>query len=160
MGPIPRHLERVEAVARFRLTTGHSFLEEYLHWLGLAVDEACQLCGHFNALDSMNIRMNMLAVGTGRGQKIGVISISENLLIRGLVFMKAACRLKTARFSSKKWNIGNSSFSLCMMFMCHSAIVRELGKAFYNRIHCPAYHETAQTGLRNYKKKQYSFARR
>ncbi|GFV59179.1 uncharacterized protein TNCV_2339201 [Trichonephila clavipes] len=29
--PIPRHLERAEAVARFRLTTGHDFLEVYLH---------------------------------------------------------------------------------------------------------------------------------
>ncbi|GFU86139.1 reverse transcriptase [Trichonephila clavipes] len=44
--PIPRHLERAEAVARFRLTTEHDFLEVYLHWLGLTADEACPLCGH------------------------------------------------------------------------------------------------------------------
>ncbi|GFX61596.1 hypothetical protein TNCV_5110831 [Trichonephila clavipes] len=31
--------------ARFRLTTGHDFLGVYLHWLGLAVNEACPLCG-------------------------------------------------------------------------------------------------------------------
>ncbi|GFT88929.1 uncharacterized protein TNCV_907161 [Trichonephila clavipes] len=29
-GPIPRHLERVEAVAHFRLTTGHDFWVVYL----------------------------------------------------------------------------------------------------------------------------------
>ncbi|GFW42646.1 reverse transcriptase [Trichonephila clavipes] len=46
MGPIPRHLERAEAVARFRLTTGHDFLGVYLHWLGVAANEACPLCGH------------------------------------------------------------------------------------------------------------------
>ncbi|GFV28060.1 uncharacterized protein TNCV_187361 [Trichonephila clavipes] len=31
VGPIPRHLERAEGVVRFRLTTGHDFLEVYLH---------------------------------------------------------------------------------------------------------------------------------
>ncbi|GFV93425.1 reverse transcriptase [Trichonephila clavipes] len=46
VGPIPRHLERVEAFARFRLTTGHYFLGVYLHWLGVAANEACPLCGH------------------------------------------------------------------------------------------------------------------
>ena len=46
VGPIPRHLERAEAVARFRLTTGHDFLGVYLHWLGLAADEVCPLGGH------------------------------------------------------------------------------------------------------------------
>ncbi|GFS65553.1 reverse transcriptase [Trichonephila clavipes] len=46
MGPIPRHLEKVKAVARFRLTTGHDFLGVYLYWIDLAVDEACPLCGH------------------------------------------------------------------------------------------------------------------
>ncbi|GFT32436.1 reverse transcriptase [Trichonephila clavipes] len=45
VGPIQRHLERSEAVARFRLTTRHDFLGVYLHWLCLAVDEACPLCG-------------------------------------------------------------------------------------------------------------------
>ncbi|GFY44502.1 hypothetical protein TNIN_395691 [Trichonephila inaurata madagascariensis] len=69
--------------------------------------------------------------------------------------------LEEASFVIKAFAVpGNSSFSLCWMFMCHSAIVREVGKPFYNEIHCPAYHETAQTGLRNYKKKQYPFARR
>ncbi|KMQ82368.1 reverse transcriptase [Lasius niger] len=46
VGPIPRHIERAEAVARFRLTTGHDFLGVHLHFLDLAADEACQLCGH------------------------------------------------------------------------------------------------------------------
>ncbi|GFT21887.1 uncharacterized protein TNCV_3179831 [Trichonephila clavipes] len=46
MGPIPRHLERAEAVACFRLTTGHDFLGVYLHWLGVAANEAYPLCGH------------------------------------------------------------------------------------------------------------------
>ncbi|GFX21837.1 reverse transcriptase [Trichonephila clavipes] len=46
VGPIPRHLERAEAVARFRLTTGHHLLGVYLHWLGLAAVEACPLCGY------------------------------------------------------------------------------------------------------------------
>ncbi|GFV39499.1 reverse transcriptase [Trichonephila clavipes] len=46
VGPIPRHLERAEAVARFRLTTGHGYLGMYLHWLSVATDEACPLCGH------------------------------------------------------------------------------------------------------------------
>ncbi|GFV30219.1 reverse transcriptase [Trichonephila clavipes] len=41
-----RHLERAESVARFRLTNGHDFLGVYLHWLGLAADEVCPLCGH------------------------------------------------------------------------------------------------------------------
>ncbi|GFV49427.1 uncharacterized protein TNCV_1635011 [Trichonephila clavipes] len=35
VGPILRHLERTEAVAYFHLTTGHDFLEVYLHWLGV-----------------------------------------------------------------------------------------------------------------------------
>ncbi|GFT76553.1 reverse transcriptase [Trichonephila clavipes] len=30
----------------FRLTTGDDFLGVYLHWLGLAANEACLLCGH------------------------------------------------------------------------------------------------------------------
>ncbi|GFW23547.1 hypothetical protein TNCV_3806441 [Trichonephila clavipes] len=36
LDPIPRHLEKAEAVARFCLTTGHDFLGVYLHWLGVA----------------------------------------------------------------------------------------------------------------------------
>ncbi|GFT83565.1 reverse transcriptase [Trichonephila clavipes] len=35
VGPIPRHLGRAKAVARFRQTTGHDFSGVYLHWLGL-----------------------------------------------------------------------------------------------------------------------------
>ncbi|GFW95871.1 reverse transcriptase [Trichonephila clavipes] len=46
VGPIPKHLERAEAVARFRLTTRHDFLGVYLHWLGVAPKEACQHCVH------------------------------------------------------------------------------------------------------------------
>ncbi|GFT79958.1 reverse transcriptase [Trichonephila clavipes] len=41
-----KHLERAEVVAYFRLTTRHDLLGVYLHWLGLAADEACPLCGH------------------------------------------------------------------------------------------------------------------
>ncbi|GFV15834.1 reverse transcriptase [Trichonephila clavipes] len=46
VGPFPRHLERAEAIARFRLTTGHDFWGVYLHWLGMVFDEACPLCSH------------------------------------------------------------------------------------------------------------------
>ncbi|GFS68035.1 reverse transcriptase [Trichonephila clavipes] len=46
VGPIPGNLERVEAVARFRLTTGHHFLRVYLHWLIVVANEACPLCGY------------------------------------------------------------------------------------------------------------------
>ncbi|GFV73421.1 reverse transcriptase [Trichonephila clavipes] len=46
-GPNPEApLERAEVVARFRLTTGHEFLGVYLHWLGVAANEAYPLCGH------------------------------------------------------------------------------------------------------------------
>ncbi|GFU44665.1 reverse transcriptase [Trichonephila clavipes] len=41
VGPIPRHLERAEAVARCHLTTGHDLLGVYLHWLGVVANEAC-----------------------------------------------------------------------------------------------------------------------
>ncbi|GFU13574.1 uncharacterized protein TNCV_938501 [Trichonephila clavipes] len=34
VGPILKHLERIEAVVRFRLTTGHDFLGVFIHWLG------------------------------------------------------------------------------------------------------------------------------
>ncbi|GFY01720.1 hypothetical protein TNCV_1467121 [Trichonephila clavipes] len=63
-GPNPKsHGESAEAVAFFRLTTGHDFLEVYLHWLGVAANEAGTLCDHAEwiattfsiALDSMNI---------------------------------------------------------------------------------------------------------
>ncbi|GFX19032.1 reverse transcriptase [Trichonephila clavipes] len=46
VSPIPRHLERAEDITCFRLATGHDFLELYLHWLGVAANEACPLCGH------------------------------------------------------------------------------------------------------------------
>ncbi|GFS73523.1 reverse transcriptase [Trichonephila clavipes] len=46
VGPILKHLERVKAVDRFRLTNGHDFLGVYLHWLGVAANEACPICGH------------------------------------------------------------------------------------------------------------------
>lgn len=45
VGPIPRHLERAEAVARFRLATGHDYLGVHLHRIGLAESESCPLCG-------------------------------------------------------------------------------------------------------------------
>ncbi|GFV36675.1 reverse transcriptase [Trichonephila clavipes] len=46
VGPIPRNLERAEAVAHFRLTTGHDFLEVYIHWLGHAANEDGPVCSH------------------------------------------------------------------------------------------------------------------
>ncbi|GFW72773.1 reverse transcriptase [Trichonephila clavipes] len=46
VGPIPRHLEKAEAVACFRLTPGHDFLGVYIHWLGLAANMACPPCDH------------------------------------------------------------------------------------------------------------------
>ncbi|GFS79530.1 reverse transcriptase [Trichonephila clavipes] len=46
VGPILRRLERVEVIARFRLATEHVFLGVYLHWFGLAADEACPLRVH------------------------------------------------------------------------------------------------------------------
>ncbi|GFY29482.1 reverse transcriptase [Trichonephila clavipes] len=45
VSPILRHLKRAEAVARFHPTTGHDLLGVYLHWLGVAANEACPLCG-------------------------------------------------------------------------------------------------------------------
>ncbi|GFW56211.1 reverse transcriptase [Trichonephila clavipes] len=44
VGPITRHLERAQAVARFRLTTEHDFLGVYLSSLGVAANKACSLC--------------------------------------------------------------------------------------------------------------------
>ncbi|GFX87301.1 reverse transcriptase [Trichonephila clavipes] len=46
VGQIPRHLERAKAVASFRLTTRLDFLRVYFHWLGVAANEACLICGH------------------------------------------------------------------------------------------------------------------
>ncbi|GFW68648.1 reverse transcriptase [Trichonephila clavipes] len=46
VGQIPRHLERAEVVACFRLTTTYDFLGVYLNWVDLAVNEAYPLCGH------------------------------------------------------------------------------------------------------------------
>ncbi|GFT75555.1 reverse transcriptase [Trichonephila clavipes] len=46
LGPISRHLERAEVVACFRLTAGHDLLGVYFHWIGLAANEACPLCGY------------------------------------------------------------------------------------------------------------------
>ncbi|GFT34019.1 reverse transcriptase [Trichonephila clavipes] len=43
VGPIPRHLERTKVISRFRLTIGHDILGAYLHWLGVAANEACPL---------------------------------------------------------------------------------------------------------------------
>ncbi|GFW98887.1 reverse transcriptase [Trichonephila clavipes] len=75
VGSIPKHMERAEAVDRFRLTTGHEFLGVYLHWLGLAANEACPICGHarmdgdhllHNALDSMNTQLTTSSGSSGR----------------------------------------------------------------------------------------------
>ncbi|GFT79934.1 reverse transcriptase [Trichonephila clavipes] len=46
VGPIPRYLKRADSVACLCLTTGQDFLGVHLHWIGLAADEACPLCGH------------------------------------------------------------------------------------------------------------------
>ncbi|GFX67640.1 reverse transcriptase [Trichonephila clavipes] len=46
VGPIQRNVERAEAVAPFCLTTGHGILGVYVHWLGVAANDACPLCGH------------------------------------------------------------------------------------------------------------------
>ncbi|GFV99902.1 reverse transcriptase [Trichonephila clavipes] len=35
-----------EVVTHFRLTTEHDFLRVYLHWLGVAANGACPICGH------------------------------------------------------------------------------------------------------------------
>ncbi|GFV52230.1 hypothetical protein TNCV_3778021 [Trichonephila clavipes] len=69
-GSIPRHLERTDAVARFRLTTGQDFLEVYLHLLDLA-DRSVAMPGWMgttcsNAPDSMNTRLTRSSVDTGR----------------------------------------------------------------------------------------------
>ncbi|GFU04835.1 hypothetical protein TNCV_1289831 [Trichonephila clavipes] len=69
VGPISRHLERAEAVVRFRLITTHGILGVYLHWLGMAANEACPLFGHDrmdDALDSINTRLTASSVGSGR----------------------------------------------------------------------------------------------
>ncbi|GFX40679.1 hypothetical protein TNCV_1218021 [Trichonephila clavipes] len=69
MGPIPRHLERAEAVARFFLTTGHDFLGVYLHLLGVAANEAMpewMVTTCSNALDSLNTRLMTSSIGTQR----------------------------------------------------------------------------------------------
>ncbi|GFX38627.1 reverse transcriptase [Trichonephila clavipes] len=39
-------VDLIPRLARFRLTSGHEFWGVYLHWLGLAADKACLLCGH------------------------------------------------------------------------------------------------------------------
>jgi hypothetical protein len=43
-GPIPANLERAEAVARFRLLTGHDYLQAHLHRIGIADSKICPLC--------------------------------------------------------------------------------------------------------------------
>ncbi|GFX00102.1 hypothetical protein TNCV_3080981 [Trichonephila clavipes] len=71
VGSITRQLKRDEAVARFHLTRGHDFLEVYLHWLLTRSDRSEVMPGWMattccNALDSMNIRLTVPSVGTGR----------------------------------------------------------------------------------------------
>ncbi|GFV32114.1 reverse transcriptase [Trichonephila clavipes] len=48
VGLIPRYLERAEAVARVGVYNHriYNFFGVYLHWLGLAADKFCPLCGH------------------------------------------------------------------------------------------------------------------
>ncbi|GFX84888.1 reverse transcriptase [Trichonephila clavipes] len=67
MGPIPRQLERAEAVAHFPLTTGHDFLGVYLNWLGKAANEACPLCGHVRINDNHLPQCTGLAEYTADG---------------------------------------------------------------------------------------------
>ncbi|GFX00207.1 hypothetical protein TNCV_296961 [Trichonephila clavipes] len=50
VGPIPKHLERAEAVARFFLTTGYDFLGVYLNRLGEAANEAASGTAHSAAV--------------------------------------------------------------------------------------------------------------
>ncbi|GFY28897.1 hypothetical protein TNCV_4720281 [Trichonephila clavipes] len=52
VSPIPRHLERAEADARFRLTTGHDFLGVYFHWL---CHSGHLYCGHARMLQSTGL---------------------------------------------------------------------------------------------------------
>ncbi|GFV20520.1 reverse transcriptase [Trichonephila clavipes] len=53
---ISRNLEKAEAVARFRPTTVHDFLEVYLYWLGMAANEAYPLCGDARMDDDHPLR--------------------------------------------------------------------------------------------------------
>ncbi|GFV87796.1 hypothetical protein TNCV_780781 [Trichonephila clavipes] len=73
---IPGILVRAEAVAHFRLTIGHDFLGEYIHWPWLPMMSShsaampewmATYCS--NALDSMNTRLTTSSVGTA---KLGV----------------------------------------------------------------------------------------
>ncbi|GFT12811.1 uncharacterized protein TNCV_5095441 [Trichonephila clavipes] len=74
VSPIPRYLERAEAVARFHLTTEHDFLRVYFHWLDLAANNACPICGHTQMDGDHLLQCNRLdeyltttsSVGTGR----------------------------------------------------------------------------------------------
>ncbi|GFW98205.1 hypothetical protein TNCV_331571 [Trichonephila clavipes] len=65
--------ERSEAVANFRLSTGHDCLGGYFHGLGLAADVVCPLCGyartygdHLLQCTSINTRQTKSSVCTGR----------------------------------------------------------------------------------------------
>ncbi|GFT80266.1 reverse transcriptase [Trichonephila clavipes] len=71
---IPKHLVRAEAVALFRLTTGHDFLGVYLHWLGVAINEACLLSGHAridgdHLLQCTGHRQSVLGGSASNGQE-------------------------------------------------------------------------------------------
>ncbi|GFW49950.1 hypothetical protein TNCV_2315321 [Trichonephila clavipes] len=74
VSPILRHMERAEAVTRFRLTTGHNFLGVYVHWLGVAANRPAHSAAMpewmettcSNALDSMNTRLTASSVGKER----------------------------------------------------------------------------------------------
>ncbi|GFW51362.1 reverse transcriptase [Trichonephila clavipes] len=64
VGPIPRHLERVEAIARFRLTTEHDFSRVYLHCLDVAANEACLLCGYARTDNDYLLQCTGLSMNT------------------------------------------------------------------------------------------------
>ncbi|GFW69878.1 hypothetical protein TNCV_1403311 [Trichonephila clavipes] len=65
VGPISRQLE---AVARFRLTTGHELFGVYFHWLPTrpAWMPGWMVTDYSNILDSMNARQKKSSFGTGR----------------------------------------------------------------------------------------------
>ncbi|GFW40024.1 uncharacterized protein TNCV_5117071 [Trichonephila clavipes] len=104
-GPIPRHLERVVAVARFRLPTGHDFLEVYLIWFDLATDEVCPLYGHArmdgdpcsNALDSMNTRLTMSSGGLVSNGKEANSSAQLRLQLHQDVFRSGELHMRGGR---------------------------------------------------------------
>ncbi|GFW49033.1 transposon Ty3-I Gag-Pol polyprotein [Trichonephila clavipes] len=63
---IPRHLEKAEVIASFRIIIGHDFLGIYLHWHSLDADEACLL--------GMDGEQQLQCMGLGEYLTFNVIS--------------------------------------------------------------------------------------